>query len=118
MDKKDTNAGGGGIRLMRSKGKGSAASQSETPSASSAGPTVSTEADMARLRTSIQSLVQHTGPLGTCMDFIQVWSFATPCRAYLMHYRDCKHIILGGCRDYGCRAQALGGRGSQVCVST
>ena len=92
MDKKDTNSGGGGIRLMRSKGKGSAASQSEAPSASSAGPTVSTEADMARLRTSIQSLVQHTGPLGTCMDFIQVRRLSR-----LTALISCKHIILGGC---------------------
>ena len=26
--------------------------------------------DIERLREAIQSLVQHTGPLGTCMDFI------------------------------------------------
>lgn len=29
------------------------------------------ETDMERLRGAIQVLVQHTGPLGTCMDFIQ-----------------------------------------------
>ena len=26
--------------------------------------------DIDRIRTAIQTLVQHTGPLGTCMDFI------------------------------------------------
>jgi hypothetical protein len=29
------------------------------------------EGDMERLRAAIQVLVQHTGPLGTCMDYIQ-----------------------------------------------
>ena len=28
-------------------------------------------ADMEKLRATIQLLVQHTGPLGSCMDFIQ-----------------------------------------------
>jgi hypothetical protein len=27
--------------------------------------------DMERLRKAVQTLVQHTGPLGTCMDYIQ-----------------------------------------------
>ena len=38
---------------------------------SAMGGGVLTEDDMERLRNSIQVLVQHTGPLGTCMDFIQ-----------------------------------------------
>merc|ERR1712072_448744 len=29
------------------------------------------EGDMERLRTSIQTLVQHTGPLGACLDYLQ-----------------------------------------------
>ena len=29
------------------------------------------EGDMERLRSAIQVLVQHTGPLGTCMDYVQ-----------------------------------------------
>jgi hypothetical protein len=29
------------------------------------------EGDLEKMRASIQTLVQHTGPLGTCMDFIQ-----------------------------------------------
>jgi hypothetical protein len=29
------------------------------------------ETDLEKLRSSIQLLVQHTGPLGTCMDYIQ-----------------------------------------------
>ena len=29
------------------------------------------EGDMERLRGAIQVLVQHTGPLGTCMDYVQ-----------------------------------------------
>jgi hypothetical protein len=29
------------------------------------------ESDLGKIRSSIQLLVQHTGPLGTCMDYIQ-----------------------------------------------
>ena len=29
------------------------------------------EGDMERLRSSIQTLVQHTGPLGGCLDYLQ-----------------------------------------------
>lgn len=29
------------------------------------------ETDLEKMRASIQLLVQHTGPLGTCMDYIQ-----------------------------------------------
>lgn len=29
------------------------------------------EGDLAKMRGSIQTLVQHTGPLGTCMDYVQ-----------------------------------------------
>lgn len=29
------------------------------------------EGDLEKMRTAIQSLVQQTGPLGTCLDFIQ-----------------------------------------------
>jgi hypothetical protein len=27
--------------------------------------------DVERLRKAVQTLVQHTGPLGTCMDYVQ-----------------------------------------------
>lgn len=29
------------------------------------------ESNLEKMRASIQVLVQHTGPLGTCMDYIQ-----------------------------------------------
>ena len=35
------------------------------------GGVVMGENDLEKMRSSIQVLVQHTGPLGTCMDYIQ-----------------------------------------------
>lgn len=81
-DNKDTQAvpNSGGIRLMRNKqlgGKGGEArpnnlnNSNHSQTTGAAGTNTTNEADMERLRSSIQSLVQQTGPLGTCMDFIQ-----------------------------------------------
>jgi hypothetical protein len=69
---------GGGIRLG-SKRKGNNNTTSALHPSSNSSITNNTnnnpnnsssEADMERLRTSVQSLVQHIGPLGGCMDFI------------------------------------------------
>jgi len=60
--------GGGANAGSEKKGSGgSAASGSAGPGSSShlaAG-------DMEKLREAVQLLVQHTRPLGTCMDFVQ-----------------------------------------------
>jgi TRAF3-interacting protein 1 len=66
---KDQSTGkGSGIRLgkLRKTGvdKKSSGSTSVTSSSSSGG-------DIERLRKAVQILVQHTGPLGTCMDYVQ-----------------------------------------------
>lgn len=55
--------GAGGIRLGRLRKTGA-----EKKGAVGGGLG---EGDMERLRGAVQLLVQHTGPLGTCMDFIQ-----------------------------------------------
>lgn len=34
-------------------------------------PSTVPESNLEKMRASIQVLVQHTGPLGTCMDYIQ-----------------------------------------------
>ena len=66
--------GAGGIRMGRlrktglDKGKGVAAGSSGADGAVS---TTLGAGDLERMRGSIQLLVQHTGPLGTCMDYIQ-----------------------------------------------
>lgn len=72
------NKGGGGIRLGGSLKKGTdkkttAAGAGASGAGAGAGSSsgVSSEQDMDRLRATIQLLVQHTGPLGACMDFIQ-----------------------------------------------
>ena len=62
----------GGIRIGRSRitATNKKTTQSST-NASSTAPTATTaSSDLERLRSAIQSLVQNTGPLGTCMDFI------------------------------------------------
>lgn len=71
QDTKITNeannaAGGSGIRLGRLRKTGM---EKKGPGTSST--TNFAEGDLERIRASIQSLVQQTGPLGTCMDFIQ-----------------------------------------------
>ena len=76
----ETKAQGSGIRIgarLRSKKKGGAGSTGTgaaasiaSGSGSSGGGTMSPQ-DVERLRAAIQVLVQQTGPLGTCMDYIQ-----------------------------------------------
>ena len=70
---------GGGIRIGRlrktgtDKGKASGALDAKGVSSSAlqgGGGSAMGASDIERLREAIQSLVQHTGPLGTCMDFI------------------------------------------------
>ena len=70
---------GGGIRIGRlrktgtERGKTSSGSDAKGVSSSTqqggSGSTLGAS-DIERLRGAIQTLVQHTGPLGTCMDFI------------------------------------------------
>lgn len=70
-------AKGGGIRLGRLKKtgadkKGSSGGSSGGGSApSSAGASGSGSTDIDKLRSVVQLLVKYTGPLGSCMDFIQ-----------------------------------------------
>ena len=56
---------GGGIRLgrLRKTGMEKKGSSGDLPQLG--------EGDMERLRASIQTLVQHTGPLGGCLDYLQ-----------------------------------------------
>ena len=53
----------------RDRDSGGAKSGGSVPSVGSG--STHTPQDINRLRSAIQVLVQHTGPLGTCMDFIQ-----------------------------------------------
>ena len=53
----------------RDRDSGAKGGGSATPSVGSG--STHTPQDINRLRSAIQVLVQHTGPLGTCMDFIQ-----------------------------------------------
>lgn len=68
---------GSGIRIgkLRKTGdKKSALTSSVNGPATSTLPnhqSTFSESDIERLRSATQVLVQHTGPLGTCMDFIQ-----------------------------------------------
>ncbi len=64
-EEKAEEPSGGGIRLGRLRKTGV-----EKKGTSDVGPTL-TEGDFERLRASIQTLVQHTGPLGGCLDYIQ-----------------------------------------------
>ena len=63
----------GGIRLGRLKKTGLDAKKAGGGPVTASGSAVATlaESDLERMRGSIQQLVQHTGPLGTCMDYIQ-----------------------------------------------
>jgi len=63
-DDKSDSTKTGGIRLGRLKKTGS-----EKKNGSGKG--ISSGSDIERLRKAVQVLVQHTGPLGTCMDYIQ-----------------------------------------------
>lgn len=68
MEEKESKAaegaatGAGGIRIIK---------KPSSVDKKTSGSTSLGETDMERLRGAIQLLVQHTGPLGTCMDFIQ-----------------------------------------------
>lgn len=67
MDEKEDkseNTKTGGIRLGRLRKTGA-------DKKGSSGKGVSSGSDIERLRKAVQVLVQHTGPLGTCMDYIQ-----------------------------------------------
>ena len=57
------------------------------------------ETDLEKMRSSIQLLVQHTGPLGTCMDYIQedvslmtaeLHKWEEDCRKYEAEYEEAK----------------------------
>lgn len=61
------NKSGSGIRLGRLKKSGS---EKKASSSQGSGAPIG-EGDIERIRSSIQQLVQHTGPLGACMDYIQ-----------------------------------------------
>lgn len=67
-ESKQGDASGGGIRLNRLRKTGTDKKGKDS------GPQVATsfaEGDLEKMRHAIQSLVQQTGPLGTCLDFIQ-----------------------------------------------
>ena len=69
-EKGTADSGGSGIRL----GRRQAGNDKKTGAGGTAGGNSSAtlgENDLEKMRSSIQVLVQHTGPLGTCMDYIQ-----------------------------------------------
>ena len=68
--KTDEPAGKGGIRIGRLRKTGNDRKASG-PSASDASKSSLGEGDLERLRGAIQVLVQHTGPLGSVLDFLQ-----------------------------------------------
>ena len=65
----------GGIRLKSFKKtadkKGTSGSSATSGASNTSANTTSGSVDIEKLRTYIQSLVKCTGPLGSCMDFIQ-----------------------------------------------
>lgn len=68
-DDKDAGKAGSGIKLRNLRKTGI---EKKATSGSGAVPTSTiSSGDMDRLRKAVQALVQHTGPLGTCMDYIQ-----------------------------------------------
>jgi hypothetical protein len=90
------NAGTGGIRLGRLRKTG-ADKGGKGDGGGSGGN--SSEYDLDKMRASIQTLVQHTGPLGTCMDYIQedvsmmtmeLHRWEEECRKYEIEYEDSK----------------------------
>jgi hypothetical protein len=62
-----TNAGGSGIRLGKLRKTGI---EKKAPG-NLATVAAFGDGDLEKIRLSVQSLVAQTGPLGTCMDFIQ-----------------------------------------------
>jgi len=102
------NAPSGGIRLnrMRSSSKndksGGKTSDPAAGAAGSAGANIAqtfAEGDIDKMRNAIQSLVQQTGPLGTCLDFIQedislmnaeLHKWEEECRRYEVEYEEAK----------------------------
>lgn len=64
-EEKSENTKTGGVRLNRLRKTGF------DKKGASSGKGVSSGSDIERLRKAVQVLVQHTGPLGTCMDYIQ-----------------------------------------------
>eukprot|EP00595_Chromulina_sp_UTEXLB2642_P002924 CAMPEP_0196766108 /NCGR_PEP_ID=MMETSP1095-20130614/18631_1 /TAXON_ID=96789 ORGANISM="Chromulina nebulosa, Strain UTEXLB2642" /NCGR_SAMPLE_ID=MMETSP1095 /ASSEMBLY_ACC=CAM_ASM_000446 /LENGTH=658 /DNA_ID=CAMNT_0042126301 /DNA_START=118 /DNA_END=2091 /DNA_ORIENTATION=- len=62
---------GTGIRLGKIKKTGDKKGNVITSSTPSGGFTSFNESDIERVRSAIQLLVQNTGPLGVCMDYIQ-----------------------------------------------
>lgn len=68
------DASKGGIRLGRLRKTGlekKGSSSSISSGTGSGGRVVIDDNDIEKIRSAIQLLVQHTGPLGTCMDYIQ-----------------------------------------------
>lgn len=66
---KGDETGKGGIRLNRLR-KGSATNDKKSVTASTGNAQLG-EVELGRLRAAIQTLVLHTGPLGSCLDFLQ-----------------------------------------------
>ena len=90
--------GGGGIRLGRLRKTG-LDKRGGGGSAGGHGPSTFGESDLEKLRSAIQLLVQQTGPLGTCMDYIQedismmtaeLYKWEDECRKYEAEYEDAK----------------------------
>lgn len=84
---------GGGIRLGRLRKTGL------EKRSGSAGGVGYGENDLEKLRSAIQTLVQHTGPLGSCMDYIQeditlmtseLHKWEEECRKYEVENEDMK----------------------------
>jgi hypothetical protein len=92
--KSEAGAGGSGIRLGRLRKTG----LEKKAGALGAGPSGG-ETDLQKMRASIQLLVQHTGPLGTCMDYIledislmtaELHRWEEECRKYEAEYEESK----------------------------
>jgi TRAF3-interacting protein 1 len=94
-DSKQSDAGGG-IRLsrLRKPGTDKKGKDGATPVPTSIG-----EGDLEKMRQAIQSLVQQTGPLGTCLDFIQedislmsgeLHKWEEECRRYEVEYDEAR----------------------------
>jgi hypothetical protein len=61
----------GGIRLGRLRKTGTDKNGKPGSAGGAAGSGAASDTDLDKVRAQIQTLVQHTGPLGTCMDYIQ-----------------------------------------------
>eukprot|EP01038_Epipyxis_sp_PR26KG_P008130 gene8130-11008_t len=91
----DTNSGSG-IRLGKLRKTGIEKKQTGKDGTNNL---ATTENDLEKMRKSIQILVQHTGPLGTCMDYIQedikmmsdeLRKWEEECTRYEAEYEDAK----------------------------